>query len=83
VFGQTGKVHFVEDGILDWDFPWSIGLPIESVVHSDAFRGADNAIGGRLEVTGKGVAIGVDQASITIEPQAVLGPVGPDGLEVV
>ena len=46
VFGQACKVHFVEDRVLDRDFRWSIGLPVESVVYRDAFRGPDDAVGG-------------------------------------
>ena len=83
VFGQACNMHFVENGVLDRDFRWSIGLPVESVVDRHAFRGTDDAIGGCLEVSSKGIAIGVDQASIAIEPQPVFGSEGSVGLEMV
>ena len=51
VFGQACKVHFVEDRVLDRDFQWPVGLPVESVVDRDAFRGTDDAIGRWLEVS--------------------------------
>ena len=76
-------MHFVDNGVLDRDFRWSIGLPVESVVDRDAFRGTYDAIGGCLEVSSKGVAIGVDQASIAIEPQTVFGSEGSIGLEMI
>lgn len=76
-------MHFVEDRVLDRDFQWPVGLPIESVVYRDAFWGPDDAIGRWLEVSSQGVAIGVDQASVAIEPQPVFWSEGPVGLEMV
>lgn len=83
VFGQACKMHFVDNRVLDRDFRWSIALPVESVVDRDAFWGPDDAIGGCLKVSSKGVAIGVDQARIAIEPQPVFGSEGSIGLEMV
>src|SRR5690606_37225053 len=80
---EAADVHLVDHSLRDAAAQMAVALPIEKVVDHDAFGWADDAVGVRLKIAGKGFGVRIDQPCAPIEALPAGWIEWPVGLEMV